>query len=99
MYNTISDIRQLVEGSGSMSPAIVNLHATLDLEVPLEQIWPLVSDTDRVNRLIGVRWLAKILYPSLFSDDLRALTRDFCARFYHVTPSEAQIDRVLAGRD
>jgi iron complex transport system substrate-binding protein len=52
-----------------------------------------------VNRLIGLWWLAKILYPDLFPEDLRALTRDFYARFYHVTPSDAQIDRVLAGRD
>jgi iron complex transport system substrate-binding protein len=48
-----------------------------------------------VNRLIGLWWLAKILFP----EDLRALTREFYARFYHVTPSDAQIDRVLAGRD
>jgi len=52
-----------------------------------------------VNRLIGLTWLAKLLYPNLFPEDLRALTRDFYARFYHVTPSAAQIDRVLAGRD
>jgi iron complex transport system substrate-binding protein len=52
-----------------------------------------------VNRLIGLWWLAKILYPDLFPEDLRALTRDFYTRFYHVTPDDAQIDRVLAGRD
>jgi iron complex transport system substrate-binding protein len=52
-----------------------------------------------VNRLIGLWWLAKILYPALFPEDLRALTRDFYNRFYHVTPSDAQIERVLAGRD
>jgi iron complex transport system substrate-binding protein len=52
-----------------------------------------------VNRLIGLWWLAKILYPDRFPEDLRALSRDFYGRFYHVTPSEAQIDRVLAGRD
>ncbi len=51
-----------------------------------------------VNRLIGLWWLAKILYPELFPEDLRVLTRDFYRRFYHVTPSDAQIDRVLAGR-
>jgi iron complex transport system substrate-binding protein len=51
-----------------------------------------------VNRLIGLWWLAKILYPDLFAEDLRALTADFYQRFYHVTPSEAQIDRVLQGR-
>src|SRR5262245_19568248 len=51
------------------------------------------------NRLIGLWWLAKILYPDLFPEDLRALTHEFYARFYHVTPSDAQIERVLAGRD
>jgi iron complex transport system substrate-binding protein len=52
-----------------------------------------------VNRLIGLRWLAKILYPDLFPEDMRTLTRDFYRQFYHVTLADAQIDRVLAGRD
>jgi len=52
-----------------------------------------------VNRLIGLWWLAKILYPAQFPEDLHALTADFYRRFYHVTPSDAQIERVLAGRD
>ena len=52
-----------------------------------------------VNRLIGLWWLAKMLYPELFAEDVRTLTRDFYARFYHVTLTDAQIDRVLAGRD
>jgi len=52
-----------------------------------------------VNRLIGLWWLAKILYPELFPEDLRALTREFYRRFYHVSLTDAQIDRVLAGRD
>jgi iron complex transport system substrate-binding protein len=52
-----------------------------------------------VNRLIGLWWLGKILYPDLFPEDLRTLTREFYARYYHVTPDAAQIERVLAGRD
>jgi iron complex transport system substrate-binding protein len=52
-----------------------------------------------VNRLIGLWWLAKILYPELFPEDLRTLTRDFYRQFYHVILADAQIDRVLAGRD
>jgi iron complex transport system substrate-binding protein len=52
-----------------------------------------------VNRLMGLWWLGKILYPEQFSEDLRALTRDFYSRFYHVTPTATQIDHVLAGRD
>ena len=51
-----------------------------------------------VNRLIGLWWLAKILYPDLFPEDLGTLTREFYQRFYHVPLSDAQIDRVLAGR-
>src|SRR6478672_8711022 len=52
-----------------------------------------------VNRLIGLWWLAKILYPDRFPEDMRALTRDFYTMYYHRTPSDAQIDHVLAGRD
>jgi iron complex transport system substrate-binding protein len=52
-----------------------------------------------VNRLIGLWWLGKTLYPDLFPEDLRTLTREFYTRFYHATPSDTQIDRVLAGRD
>ncbi len=52
-----------------------------------------------VNRLIGLWWLAKILYPDLFPEDLHALTRDFYQKFYHVALSDAQIERVLAGRN
>ncbi len=52
-----------------------------------------------VNRLIGLWWLAKILYPELFPEDLRMLTREFYQRFYHVPLSDEQLDRVLAGRD
>src|SRR4029079_3777916 len=41
----------------------------------------------------------KILYPEQFPEDLTALTRDFYTRFYHVTPTDAQIAHVLAGRE
>ena len=51
-----------------------------------------------VNRLIGLWWLAKIIYPELFPEDLRALTRDFYTLFYHRTPTDVQIEHVLAGR-
>lgn len=52
-----------------------------------------------VNRLIGLWWLAQIFYPEHFKEDIRPLARDFYARFYHVTPSEADLDHVLAGRE
>jgi iron complex transport system substrate-binding protein len=51
-----------------------------------------------VNRLIGLWWLGKIVYPDRFPEDLRVLTRDFYQRFYQVPLSDAQLARVLAGR-
>ncbi len=51
-----------------------------------------------VNRLIGLWWLAKVLYPAQFPEDLKPLTRDFYTQFYHKTPTDAQIESVLSGR-
>jgi len=48
-----------------------------------------------VNRLVGLWWLAKVLYPDQFPEDLRPITREFFQRFYHMTPSDAQIDAIL----
>jgi iron complex transport system substrate-binding protein len=50
-----------------------------------------------VNRLIGLWWLGKIFYPERFPEDIKAQARDFYTAFYHVTPTAAQIDRLLAG--
>jgi iron complex transport system substrate-binding protein len=52
-----------------------------------------------VNRLMGLWWLAKILYPEQFPEDLRPPTRDFYQRFYHVAVNDTQIDHLLAGRN
>jgi iron complex transport system substrate-binding protein len=51
-----------------------------------------------VNRLIGLWWLAKVLYPEQFPEDIKPLMRDFYTQFYHMTPTDAQIEGVLAGR-
>jgi iron complex transport system substrate-binding protein len=82
-------------------PAWAPVNAVRNRRVHLSPKLPFgwVDFPPSVNRLIGLRWMAKILYPDLFPDDLRPLTRDFYTRFYHVTPSDAQIERVLAGRD
>jgi len=50
-----------------------------------------------INRLIGLHWLARIFYPGRAQGDLRAITSDFYARFYHQAPSAAQLDALLAG--
>jgi iron complex transport system substrate-binding protein len=49
-----------------------------------------------VNRLIGIRWLASVLYPQRFPESLRDTTRGFYKLFYHVDLTEPQLDRLLA---
>ena len=48
------------------------------------------------NRLIGLLWLGKLLYPASFPQDIRAEARRFYALFYQQEPSEAQLDGLLA---
>jgi iron complex transport system substrate-binding protein len=52
-----------------------------------------------INRLIGLRWLARALYPEAFPEDLRPAVRDFFTRAYHRTPSDAQLDALLASAE
>ncbi len=82
-------------------PAWAALRAVREQRVHLSPKIPFgwVDFPPSVNRLVGLWWLAKMLYPALFPEDLRMLTRSYYARYYRVTPSDAQIDRVLAGRD
>ncbi|MGO8919900.1 MAG: iron ABC transporter substrate-binding protein [Stellaceae bacterium] len=56
-----------------------------------------IDSPPSANRLIGIRWLAKILYPELFPADLRAETRRFYRLFYHWEPTDQQLDELLAG--
>src|SRR5271154_2504351 len=48
------------------------------------------------NRLIGLLWLGKLLYPGSFPQDIRAEARRFYALFYQQEPSNAQLDALLA---
>lgn len=49
-----------------------------------------------VNRIIGIRWLAKTFYPALFPFDLRAETRRFYELFYHRRLSDRELSTLLA---
>jgi iron complex transport system substrate-binding protein len=51
-----------------------------------------------VNRLVGLWWLGKVLYPDRFPEPLQPIARAFYARFYHVEVTDEQLDHVLAGR-
>lgn len=50
-----------------------------------------------INRLLGLRWLASVLYPDRFEGDLRAIAREFYSSFYHVELDDERLDALLAG--
>lgn len=50
-----------------------------------------------INRTIGLRWIAGLLYPERFPEDIRNVARDFYRLFYQVDVTGEQLDRVLAG--
>jgi iron complex transport system substrate-binding protein len=47
------------------------------------------------NRLLGIWWAGKLLYPAEFDVDLRAKAAEFHRLFYHREPSAAQLDALL----
>jgi iron complex transport system substrate-binding protein len=49
-----------------------------------------------INRIIGIPWTARILYPQIFSDmDMTALTKEFYLKFYHYELSEDELNSLL----
>jgi iron complex transport system substrate-binding protein len=50
-----------------------------------------------INRTIGLRWIAGLLYPDRFSEGIRPTAREFFRLFYQVAPDDAALDRILAG--
>jgi len=49
-----------------------------------------------VNRIIGIKWLAHLFYPSLFPYDMRNETRKFYKLFYQLDLSDSQLDQLLS---
>jgi iron complex transport system substrate-binding protein len=49
-----------------------------------------------LNRIIGLKWVAGLFYPDQLGEDLRETTRTFYRLFYHVNPSDAELDTLIA---
>lgn len=48
-----------------------------------------------LNRVIGLKWLPALFYPDRFQHDLKEITREFYSLFYHVNPTDEEIDRLI----
>ena len=49
-----------------------------------------------VSRLIGIRWVANLLYPDVYPFDFRSEVKRFYALFYHYQLSEQELDELAA---
>jgi iron complex transport system substrate-binding protein len=56
-----------------------------------------IDQPPSINRTIGMRWIAGLLYPDKFPEDIRAEARTFIKLFYQTEPDDAGLDRILAG--
>ncbi len=48
-----------------------------------------------LNRIIGLKWLARTFYPDRFNEDFAETVREFYKLFYHVELSETELERLL----
>lgn len=49
-----------------------------------------------VSRLIGIRWVANLLYPDVYPFDFRSEVKRFYSLFYHYQLSEQELDELAA---
>ncbi|MCL2489438.1 MAG: ABC transporter substrate-binding protein [Propionibacteriaceae bacterium] len=49
-----------------------------------------------INQVLGIVWLANLLYPDVFSDDMTQRTQEFYQLFYHCSVTPTQVSRLLA---
>jgi iron complex transport system substrate-binding protein len=54
-----------------------------------------IDEPPSVNRLIGLLWAGHALYPTVYSDDIKAAARDFYGLFYRTSLDSEQFDKLL----
>jgi len=55
-----------------------------------------IDQPPSINQLLGIVWLANLLYPDVFHDDMAQATRDYYQLFYHCDVTDAQLQQLLA---
>ncbi len=79
-------------------PLWAGIKAVRDARVYLAPTAPFgwVDRPPSLNRVIGLEWLAGLFYPDRLAHDLRETTRSFYRLFYHVDPSDTELDTLIA---
>jgi iron complex transport system substrate-binding protein len=82
-------VRVRVEWQGI--PAVRNGRVYVAPELPFG--W--VDAPPALNRMLGVEWLVRVLHPSSFPEPLAPRISAFHQKFYHRSPSAAQVAALL----
>ena len=79
-------------------PLWAGIKAVRDKRVYLAPTAPFgwIDRPPSLNRVIGLKWLAGLFYPDKLGHDLRETTRAFYRLFYHVDPSDAELETLTA---
>jgi len=82
----------------SKDPLWANIRAVRENRIYLAPTAPFgwIDRPPSLNRVIGLKWLAGLFYPDKFTADLRETTRTFYRLFYHVDPSDSELDLLIA---
>ena len=72
-------------------PAVIDKRVYLSPRVPFG--W--IDAPPSINRYIGLRWIASLLYPDRFPEDFRQVAREFYRLFYHIDLDEPALDGLL----
>ena len=51
-----------------------------------------IDEPPSVNRLLGLMWAGRTLYPAVYPEDLRVEARDFYRRFYRIELDDEQFE-------
>jgi iron complex transport system substrate-binding protein len=52
-----------------------------------------------VNRVLGVKWLANLLYPDSVKLDIRSEAKEFYSLFYNIDLTDEQLDNILVASE
>ncbi|MBF9051966.1 ABC transporter substrate-binding protein [Roseobacter sp. HKCCD9010] len=84
-------------GSAFDDPLWQGIDAVRDGRVYLSPTAPFgwIDRPPSLNRMIGLIWMAGLLYPDQWQGDLREDTRAFYELYYHVDLTEEELERLL----
>ena len=54
-----------------------------------------MSSPPSVNRMIGIEWLGSLVYPEIYTSDIREEVKNFYQLFYHIDVTDEQLDTIL----